>query len=82
MKVTFEIDRNLLKAAAGIGGIQHPEIMDEMMAIASNIQDEEIFVTKSHLDDMAKVDKHYNQIPILVAMVALSTKFLEDDDLN
>lgn len=75
MKVTFEIDRNLLKAAAGIVSLQHPEMLDEMMTIASNIQDEEILVSKSHLDDIAKLDNHYNQIPILVAMVALSSKF-------
>lgn len=79
MKVTFEINSDMLIVAAGIVAISDPSRLAELMEYAESVGKEDVSITKEQLEYFAMQDKNYSQIPLLVAMCALAAKASEED---
>lgn len=70
IKVTFEIDKNILNTAAGLIAMQNPEDYNEIMDFALKNDRDEIFVNKDLLRRFAKEVPNLSHVPLFVAIIA------------
>lgn len=80
MEVIFEIEDNMLKVAAGVIALKGPSKYDEIMKYAESISKKGIVIGKDKLNELSTIDKSYEQLPVLIAMVAIGLSAMNKDE--
>lgn len=79
MKVTFEIDDNMLKVAAGIVAMADLSCYDEIIEHIERIGKKDVVISQERLKFLSTQNDNYKQLPLLIAIIAIGVEINDEE---